>query len=1081
MSWKKFFKVVDTNGSFGPVNGNSSASRYKASDHTAYGNYGNMLPEVYMGHPNRIERYNQYENMDADSEVNAALDILAEFCTQIDEKTNLGFQLFYKDKPTETESKILKTQLEAWHKLNEFDRRIFRMFRNTLKYGDQVFVRDPETFKLFWTDMVNVTKVIVNESDGKKPEQYVIKNLNPNFETMAATQIPAETMFSSNPNNSGSGSGGGYTAPSTTYQTNGRFSHGINEWTLDASNIVHMSLTEGLDSNWPFGNSILELIFKVYKQKELLEDAIIIYRVQRAPERRIFKIDVGEMPSHMAMAFVDRIKNEMYQRRIPTQDGGCFDLTTKIPLLDGRILELQQLIEEYKSGKQNWIYSCNPADSSMVPGLISWAGVTKTETQVIKLTLDNGKTLIVTPEHKIPILGKGKIEAKDIVPGVDSLISFHTRMYGINDNNTKKSNPEYQQVYDHKLQDWVFTHRMVANYFKDRNLQNELVFDQKYVDFPKRVIHHKDINRLNNNPENLAFMYGRDHFKLHSDSSNNFWKVIQNDPIKLANYKIKRSECSKEAWKEIKKDTTKYSKLVKGISTGRKQFLKDPAQKELLLKNLKNQQKKPWGNQELLWDNQCVEILKKYILESNSDKKQIAILLSNDSEFMKKYQSLNMRQKGINHLIYDKILIITLMNLVRYAGYKTWKDLIKDLRGEWKRKGISCTWNKKLFDIFIQIYNEKTPSLNDMFTYLSNNEEFLLEFKKLNQLTHNGNKNLVLNFNKVTYDKIQSLLITNGYKNWSDFKEKVKYYNHKIVSIEWLKEKIDVGTITVDGQHKYHDYHTFATDAGVFVYNSNFFDSTYSPIGMNEDFFFPVTASGRGSDVTTLAGGQNLGEIDDLRFFTNKMLRGLRIPSSYLPTGQEDGAAVFNDGKATAALIQEFRFNQYCKRLQALLGKVLDTEFKAFLKWTGVNIDSSTFDLKFNEPQNFAHYRQAELDNVKIQTFTQLEQFPYLSKRFLMTRYLGLTVDDLVENDTMWREEHMKASESAGEQEAPDLRNVGITPGGIEGDLENILPPEEGMPGEEGGPELPGGETGTETPGGAGTPIGAPPAVGPGE
>ena len=137
--------------------------------------------------------------------------------------------------------------------------------------------------------------------------------------------------------------------------------------------------------------------------------------------------------------------------------------------------------------------------------------------------------------------------------------------------------------------------------------------------------------------------------------------------------------------------------------------------------------------------------------------------------------------------------------------------------------------------------------------------------------------------------------------------------------------------------------------------------------------------------------------------------------------------------------------------------------------------------LKFNEPQNFAHYRQAELDNVKIQTFTQLEQFPYLSKRFLMTRYLGLTVDDLVENDTMWREEHMKASESAGEQEAPDLRNVGITPGGIEGDLENILPPEEGMPGEEGGPELPGGETGTETPGGTGTPIGAPPAVGPGE
>ena len=54
-------------------------------------------------------------------------------------------------------------------------------------------------------------------------------------------------------------------------------------------------MSEGLDQNYPFGNSLLESIFKVYKQKELLEDAIIIYRVQRAPERRVFYVDVGNM------------------------------------------------------------------------------------------------------------------------------------------------------------------------------------------------------------------------------------------------------------------------------------------------------------------------------------------------------------------------------------------------------------------------------------------------------------------------------------------------------------------------------------------------------------------------------------------------------------------------------------------------------------------------------------------------------------------------------------------------------------------------------------------------------------------
>ena len=67
---------------------------------------------------------------------------------------------------------------------------------------------------------------------------------------------------------------------------------------------------------------VLEAIFKVYKQKELLEDAIIIYRVQRAPERRVFYIDVGNMPTNKAMAFIERVKNEIHQKRIPNKTGG---------------------------------------------------------------------------------------------------------------------------------------------------------------------------------------------------------------------------------------------------------------------------------------------------------------------------------------------------------------------------------------------------------------------------------------------------------------------------------------------------------------------------------------------------------------------------------------------------------------------------------------------------------------------------------------------------------------------------------------------------------------------------------------
>ena len=562
MSWKKYFRTANVPGSVSPINGSNAAQ-------FSYKNYQSNLPEVYIGHPNRIERYNQYEQMDMDSEVNAALDILAEFSTQANEQNGTAFNFHWKEKPTDNEVKIIREQLNQWVSLNELNQRTFKIFRNTIKYGDQIFIRDPETFKLFWVEMSKITKVVVNEAEGKKPEQYIVKDLAPNFQNLTATQVNTSDVSVNHPQVGGPS--GAYIQPKTPYSGGSRFSQAQNESAINAEHVLHLSLTEGLDFSWPFGNSVLENVFKVFKQKELLEDAIIIYRVQRAPERRVFKIDVGNMPSHMAMAFVERVKNEVHQRRIPTQTGG--------------------------------------------------------------------------------------------------------------------------------------------------------------------------------------------------------------------------------------------------------------------------------------------------------------------------------------------------------------------------------------------------------------------------------------------------------------------------------------------GQ--------------------NMMDATYNPLSTNEDFFFPMTADGRGSSVEALPGGQNLGEITDLHYFTNKLFRGLRIPASYLPTGMDDGTSNqnnFSDGRVGTALIQEWRFNQYCVRLQKMISEKLDQEFKLFLRWRGVNIDGSIFELRFNEPQNFASYRQVEVDSLRIGTFTQLEAYPYFSKRFLLTRYLGLTEEEMVDNERMWAEEQGD-SEKAPAKDA-GLRSVGITPGGLTSDLEAAVPP---MPGE-----------GEVAAGGAGAAAAAAPAAGAG-
>jgi len=223
----------------------------------------------------------------------------------------------------------------------------------------------------------------------------------------------------------------------------------------------------------------------------------------------------------------------------------------------------------------------------------------------------------------------------------------------------------------------------------------------------------------------------------------------------------------------------------------------------------------------------------------------------------------------------------------------------------------------------------------------------------------------------------------------------------------------------------------------------NVADASYNPMSMLEDYFFAQTADGRGSKVDTLPGGDNLGEIDDLRYFNNKLLRGLRIPSSYLPTGPDDGSAQYNDGKVGVAFIQEFRFSKYCERLQKQIIRNLDEEFKKFLEWKGVSIEHNTFNVEFTKPQNFSSYRELDLDTQRAQLFGALEAVPYLSQQFKLKKYLGLTEEEMKDNEYYWKMENKYTSGDA----TPDnlgLRNVGISPQPTpDVDLDTPIPDEE--------------------------------------
>ena len=204
-----------------------------------------------------------------------------------------------------------------------------------------------------------------------------------------------------------------------------------------------------LDRNIVIG--YLHKAIKPVNQLKMMADSLVIYRLSRAPERRIFYIDVGNLPKIKAEQYMKDIMNRYRNKivydsstgeikddrkfmtmledfwlprreggrgtEITTLPGGCFSMDTKVSLLDGRELSISEIEQEIAQGKTLWTYSCDEFTGEVKPGLISWAGVTQESAQVMKLTLDNGEHIICTPDHKFPIYGKGFVEAKDFVVG----------------------------------------------------------------------------------------------------------------------------------------------------------------------------------------------------------------------------------------------------------------------------------------------------------------------------------------------------------------------------------------------------------------------------------------------------------------------------------------------------------------------------------------------------------------------------------------------------------------------------------------------------------------------------------------
>jgi len=233
--------------------------------------------------PNRLAAYYDYESMEFTPEISAALDIYSEESTTLSEKGQIL--------TVYSESKRVRNILEdLFNNVLDINTNLQMWCRGLAKYGDNfVYLKiDPERGVVGCQQLPNIE---IERHEGAA--SHVHKS-----EPSAGVQLPSREL---------------------------RFTWKNKDMEFQAWEVAHFRLL-GDDRKLPYGTSMLDKVRRIWKQLLLAEDAMLIYRTSRAPERRVFKVFVGNMDDKDIEAYVQRVANKFKRDQIVDQRNGQVDM-----------------------------------------------------------------------------------------------------------------------------------------------------------------------------------------------------------------------------------------------------------------------------------------------------------------------------------------------------------------------------------------------------------------------------------------------------------------------------------------------------------------------------------------------------------------------------------------------------------------------------------------------------------------------------------------------------------------------------------------------------------------------------------
>ena len=231
--------------------------------------------------PNRLAAYYDYESMEFTPEISAALDIYSEESTTLSEKGQI--LTIY------SESKRVKNILESlFYDILDINTNLQMWCRGTAKYGDNfVYLKiDPSKGVIGCQQLPNIE---IERHEGAASQVHKAERNE---------KLPSREL---------------------------RFTWKNKDMEFQAWEVAHFRLL-GDDRKLPYGTSMLDKVRRIWKQLLLAEDAMLIYRTSRAPERRVFKVFVGNMDDKDIEAYVQRVANKFKRDQIVDQRNGQVDM-----------------------------------------------------------------------------------------------------------------------------------------------------------------------------------------------------------------------------------------------------------------------------------------------------------------------------------------------------------------------------------------------------------------------------------------------------------------------------------------------------------------------------------------------------------------------------------------------------------------------------------------------------------------------------------------------------------------------------------------------------------------------------------